>query len=102
MTTEELIELNAAVDLERQSAEDVAAAWVEENVDTAAAGAGQRPDRGRRCELHRVHRAGERLRRRPHRRRVRRLGREVGNRELYLPALISGSEIQVFRSTWPR
>ena len=28
LTTEELIELNAAVDLERQSAEDVAAAWV--------------------------------------------------------------------------
>jgi osmoprotectant transport system substrate-binding protein len=31
LTTEELIGLNAAVDLERQSAEDVAAAWVEEN-----------------------------------------------------------------------
>jgi osmoprotectant transport system substrate-binding protein len=31
LTTEELIDLNAAVDLERQSAEDVAAAWVEGN-----------------------------------------------------------------------
>jgi osmoprotectant transport system substrate-binding protein len=31
LTTEGLIDLNAAVDLERQSAEDVAAAWVEEN-----------------------------------------------------------------------
>ncbi len=31
LTTEELIDLNAAVDLERQSAEDVATAWVEEN-----------------------------------------------------------------------
>ncbi|MGY2127161.1 glycine betaine ABC transporter substrate-binding protein [Blastococcus sp. SYSU DS0617] len=31
LTTEELIELNAAVDVQRQSAEEVAATWVEEN-----------------------------------------------------------------------
>ena len=31
LTTEDLIELNAAVDVERQSAEDVAAGWVEES-----------------------------------------------------------------------
>ena len=31
LTTEELVDLNAAVDVERQSAEDVAAGWVEEN-----------------------------------------------------------------------
>jgi osmoprotectant transport system substrate-binding protein len=31
LTTEELVDLNAAVDVERQAAEDVAAAWVEEN-----------------------------------------------------------------------
>ncbi|MCW2699717.1 MAG: Osmoprotectant transport system substrate-binding protein [Blastococcus sp.] len=31
LTTEELVGLNAAVDIERQSAEDVAARWVEEN-----------------------------------------------------------------------
>src|SRR3712207_6147823 len=43
MTTEELIELNAAVDLERQNAEDVAAGWVEENVDTAALEQGSGP-----------------------------------------------------------
>jgi osmoprotectant transport system substrate-binding protein len=31
LTTDELVDLNAAVDVERQSAEDVAAGWVEEN-----------------------------------------------------------------------
>jgi len=31
LTTDELVDLNAAVDVERKSAEDVAAAWVEEN-----------------------------------------------------------------------
>ncbi|TKJ31968.1 glycine betaine ABC transporter substrate-binding protein [Blastococcus sp. CCUG 61487] len=31
LTTDDLIEMNAAVDVQRQSAEDVAAAWVEEN-----------------------------------------------------------------------
>ena len=31
LTTEELVDLNAAVDVERQTPEDVAAAWVEEN-----------------------------------------------------------------------
>jgi osmoprotectant transport system substrate-binding protein len=36
LTTDELIDMNAAVDVERQSAEDVAAAWVEENVDTGS------------------------------------------------------------------
>jgi osmoprotectant transport system substrate-binding protein len=36
LTTDELIEMNAAVDVDRQSAEDVAAAWVEENVDTGS------------------------------------------------------------------
>ncbi|RBY96114.1 glycine/betaine ABC transporter substrate-binding protein [Blastococcus sp. TF02-8] len=31
LTTDELVEMNAAVDVQRKSAEDVAAAWVEEN-----------------------------------------------------------------------
>jgi osmoprotectant transport system substrate-binding protein len=31
LTTEDLVNMNAAVDVERQSAEDVAAAWVEES-----------------------------------------------------------------------
>jgi osmoprotectant transport system substrate-binding protein len=34
LSLDELGDLNVAVDVERQSAEDVAAAWVEENVDT--------------------------------------------------------------------
>jgi len=96
LTTEELIELNAAVDLERQSAEDVAAAWVEENVDPAALERGSGPvvvggsNFTESTILANVYADV--------------LGaagfdasvREVGNRELYLPALISGSEIQVF------
>ena len=96
LTTEELVELNAAVDLERQSAEDVAAGWVEENVDTAALEQGSGPivvggaNFTESTVLANVYADV--------------LGaagfdasvREVGNRELYLPALISGSEIQVF------
>ena len=96
MTTEELIELNAAVDLERQSAEDVAAAWVEENVDTATLEQGSGPVVGGGANftestvLANVYAdvltaAGFNA-----------SVREVGNRELYLPALISGSEVQVF------
>jgi osmoprotectant transport system substrate-binding protein len=96
MTTEELIELNAAVDLERQSPGDVAAAWVEENVDTAALEQGSGPivvggaNFTESTVLANVYAdvltaAGFDA-----------SVREVGNRELYLPALISGSEIQVF------
>ena len=96
MTTEELIDLNAAVDLERQSAEDVAAAWVEENVDTAALEQSSGPivvggaNFTESTVLANVYAdvlttAGFDA-----------SVREVGNRELYLPALISGSEIQVF------
>lgn len=95
MTTEELIELNAAVDLERQSAEDVAPAWVEENVDTAALEQGSGPvvvggaNFTESTVLATVYAdvltaAGFDA-----------SVSEVGNRELYLPALISGSEIQV-------
>src|SRR3954468_19671091 len=36
LTTGELVEMNAAVDVERQSAQDVSAAWVEENVDAGS------------------------------------------------------------------
>ena len=96
MTTEELIDLNAAVDLERQSAEDVATAWVEENVDTAALEQGSGPivvggaNFTESTVLANVYAdvltaAGFDA-----------SVREVGNRELYLPALISGSEVQVF------
>ena len=96
MTTEELIELNAAVDVDRQSAEDVATTWVEENVDTAALEQGSGPivvggaNFTESTVLANVYAdvlttAGFDA-----------SVREVGNRELYLPALISGSEIQVF------
>ncbi|SFK88664.1 glycine betaine ABC transporter substrate-binding protein [Geodermatophilus ruber] len=96
LTTDQLIELNAAVDIDRQSAEDVAAAWVQDNVDAAALeqGSGAIAVGGANFTestvLANVYAdvltaAGFDA-----------SVREVGNRELYLPALISGSEIQVF------
>ena len=96
LSTEELIDLYAAVDLQRKSAEDVAAAWVQENVDTAALERGSGPiavggsNFTESTILANVYAdvldgAGFDA-----------SVREVGNRELYLPALISGSEIQVF------
>jgi osmoprotectant transport system substrate-binding protein len=96
LTTQELVDLNAAVDLERQSAEDVAAAWVEENIDAGALQQGSGPitvggaNFTESTVLANVYAdvldaAGFDA-----------SVREVGNRELYLPALISGSEIQVF------
>jgi osmoprotectant transport system substrate-binding protein len=96
LTTEELVQLNAAVDLERQSAEEVAATWAEENVDAASLEQGSGPivvggsNFTESTILANVYAdvlsaAGFDA-----------SVREVGNRELYLPALISGSEIQVF------
>ncbi|SOE00745.1 glycine betaine ABC transporter substrate-binding protein [Blastococcus haudaquaticus] len=96
LTTEDLVEMNAAVDVERQSAEEVAAAWVEENGVTegleqgsgavAVGGAGFTES----TILANIY--------------AEVLGaagfdasvREVGSRELYLQALIDGAEIQVF------
>jgi osmoprotectant transport system substrate-binding protein len=96
LTTEDLVEMNAAVDVERQSAEDVAAAWVEENDVTegleqgsgpiAVGGAGFTES----TILANIYADV--------------LGaagfdasvREVGSRELYLQALKDGGEIQVF------
>jgi osmoprotectant transport system substrate-binding protein len=95
LTTEDLVEMNAAVDVERQSAEDVAAAWVEENDVTegleqgsgpiAVGGAGFTES----TILANIYADV--------------LGaagfdasvREVGSRELYLQALKDGGEIQV-------
>ena len=96
LTTEELIELNAAVDLERQSAEEVAAAWVEENGVTEGLEQGSGPiavGAGNFTEstiLGNVYAtvldaAGFDA-----------SVREVGNRELYLPALQQGTDIQAF------
>ncbi|SNS72433.1 osmoprotectant transport system substrate-binding protein [Geodermatophilus saharensis] len=96
LTTDQLIEMNAAVDLERQSAEDVAAAWVEESGVTDGLEQGSGPiivGAGNFTEstiLANVY-AGV----------LDAAGfdasvREVGNRDLYLPALISGTDLQVF------
>jgi osmoprotectant transport system substrate-binding protein len=96
MTTEDLIGLNAAVDVDRQSAEDVAAGWVEDSgvTDGLEQGSGTVAVGGANFTestvLANVYAdvltaAGFDA-----------SVREVGNRELYLPALISGSDIQVF------
>ena len=95
LTTDQLVEMNAAVDVQRQSAEDVAAAWVEENIDTAGLeqGSGSITVGGANFTESTVlaniyagvlDAAGYDA-----------SVQEVGNRELYLPALQSG-EIQVF------
>jgi osmoprotectant transport system substrate-binding protein len=96
LTTDDLIEMNAAVDVERQSAEDVAAAWVEESGVTdgleqgsgpvAVGGAGFTES----IVLANVYAnvltaAGFDA-----------SVREVGSRELYLAALQEGTEIQAF------
>ncbi|MGY1781024.1 glycine betaine ABC transporter substrate-binding protein [Geodermatophilus sp. SYSU D01036] len=96
LTTDQLIDMNAAVDLERQSAEDVAAQWVEDSGVTEGLEQGSGPvivGAGNFTEstiLANVY-AGV----------LRAAGfdatvREVGNRDLYLPALISGTDLQVF------
>ncbi|RBY76779.1 glycine/betaine ABC transporter substrate-binding protein [Geodermatophilus sp. TF02-6] len=96
LTTDQLIDLNNAVDVQRRSATDVAAGWVQENIDAAdlQRGSGTVVVGGANFTestiLANVYAdvldaAGFDA-----------SVREVGNRELYLPALISGSEIQVF------
>ncbi len=96
LTTDQLIEMNAAVDLQRESAEDVAAAWVEESGVTDGLEQGSGPviiGAGNFTEstiLANVY-AGV----------LDSAGfdatvREVGNRDLYLPALVSGTDLQVF------
>jgi osmoprotectant transport system substrate-binding protein len=96
LTTDELIQLNAAVDVERQSAEDVAAAWVEENGVTEGLeqGSGAIAVGGANFTESTVlatiyadvlTAAGFDA-----------TVREVGNRELYMQALIDGTDIQVF------
>ncbi|HYO37897.1 MAG TPA: glycine betaine ABC transporter substrate-binding protein [Geodermatophilus sp.] len=96
MTTDQLIELNAAVDIQRQSAEEVAAGWVEQSGATDGLEQGSGPiivGAGNFTEstiLANVY-AGV----------LDAAGfdasvREVGNRDLYLPALISGTDLQVF------
>ncbi len=95
LTTDELVEMNAAVDVDRQNAVDVASAWVEENVDTGnlEQGSGAIVVGGANFTESTVlatiyadvlTAAGFDA-----------SVQEVGNRELYLPALQRG-EIQVF------
>ncbi|MGY1820633.1 glycine betaine ABC transporter substrate-binding protein [Geodermatophilus sp. SYSU D00079] len=96
MTTEDLIELNAAVDVDRQSAEDVAAGWVEDSGVTDGLEQGSGP-----IAVGGANFTESTILANVYADVLTAAGfdasvREVGNRELYLPALISGSEIQVF------
>jgi len=95
LTTEELVELNAAVEVRRQGAEEVARGWVAENIDdgdlqqgsgTIAVGGGNFAESTILANVYAdvLSAAGFDA-----------SVREVGNRELYLPALRDG-EIQVF------
>ncbi|MGY1739241.1 MULTISPECIES: glycine betaine ABC transporter substrate-binding protein [unclassified Blastococcus] len=96
LDTDQLIELNAAVDLERRSAEEVAAEWVEQSgvTDGLEQGSGTVV----------VGEAGfteSTILANIYADVLDAVGfdasvRTVGNRELYLPALISGGDLQVF------
>ncbi len=96
LTTEDLVEMNAAVDVERQSAEDVAAAWVEESGVTEGLEQGSGPiavgGAGFTESLVLANVYADVLTAAGFDASV----REVGSRELYLPALTEGTEIQVF------
>ncbi|MGY1710136.1 glycine betaine ABC transporter substrate-binding protein [Geodermatophilus sp. SYSU D00758] len=96
LTTEDLIDMNAAVDLERRSAEEVAAEWVEANVDTSGLeqGSGRIVVGGANFTESTIlaHVYADVLQAAGFDASV----AEVGNRELYLPALQSGADIQVF------
>jgi osmoprotectant transport system substrate-binding protein len=95
LTTDELVAMNAAVDVDRQTAEDVAQGWVDENIEdgdlqdgsgTVAVGGANFTESTVLANIYAgvLNRAGFDA-----------SVREVGNRELYLPAL-QGGEIQVF------
>jgi osmoprotectant transport system substrate-binding protein len=96
LTTEELIDLNAAVDVERQSAEAVAAAWVEENgvTDGLEQGSGPVTVGGANFTESTILASiyAEVLDAAGFDASV----VEVGNRELYLAALQEGARIQAF------
>ena len=95
LTTDELVEMNAAVELERQNAADVAAAWVDENIEAGdlqegsgsiTVGGANFPESTILANVYAdvLTEAGYDA-----------TVQEVGNRELYLPALQEG-DIQVF------
>jgi osmoprotectant transport system substrate-binding protein len=96
LTTDDLVTMNAAVDLERQSAEDVAAAWVEESGVTEGLEQGSGPIAVGGANFTEsvilanvyadvLNAAGFEA-----------SVREVGSRDLYLKALTEGTEIQAF------
>ncbi|WP_346621486.1 glycine betaine ABC transporter substrate-binding protein [Blastococcus montanus] len=95
LTTDELIEMNAAVEVQRESAEDVAAAWVVENIDDGSleqgsgaitVGGANFPESSILANIYAdvLQKAGFDA-----------TVQEVGNRELYLQALQAG-DIDVF------
>ena len=96
LTTEDLVNMNAAVDVQRKSAPDVAAAWVEKSgvTDGLQKGSGPVAVGGaaftESTVLANVY--ADVLKAAGFDASV----REVGSRELYLKALTEGSEIQVF------
>lgn len=96
LTTEELIDLNAAVDVERQSAEEAASAWVEENGVTDGLEQGSGP-----IVVGGANFTESTILANVYAEVLTAAGFdasvvEVGNRELYLAALQGGSEIQAF------
>ena len=96
LTTDDLVEMNAAVDVERQSAEDVAAGWVEQSGVTDGLEQGSGPvsvgGAGFTESLVLANVYADVLTAAGFDASV----REVGSRELYLQALTEGTEIQVF------
>ncbi len=96
LTTEDLVAMNAAVDVERQSAEDVAAAWVEEAGITEGLEQGSGPiavgGAGFTESIVLANVYADVLTAAGFEASV----REVGARELYLSALQEGTEIQAF------
>lgn len=96
LTTEDLVNMNAAVDVERQSAEDVAAAWVEDSGVTEGLEQGSGPiavgGAGFTESIVLANVYANVLTAAGFDASV----REVGSRELYLEALKTGTEIQAF------
>jgi osmoprotectant transport system substrate-binding protein len=96
LTTEDLVDMNAAVDVDRKNAEDVAAAWVKDSGVTDGLDKGSGPiavggaDFSESVILANVY--ADVLKAAGFDATV----REVGSRELYLKALEEGKEIQAF------
>ena len=96
LTTEDLVDMNAAVDVERQSATDVATAWVEESGVTEGLEQGSGP-----IAVGGANFTESMVLANVYAQVLAAAGfdasvREVGSRELYLQALEQGTEIQVF------